>query len=364
MMLLRLLRHEAAQPFRHEVLALVRGGALEAPFREAAAAIHSLGMRRGLPTPAAALRLRRTVRRVAPDLLVGWLYHGNLAASFAARGFGRRPPVVWNIRHSPDDLSAERWLTARLIRWGAGASRRVRAVVYNSATSARLHRRLGYAGEGSEVLPNGFDVERFSPSAAARGALRERLGIGEEALVVGRIGRYPGMKGFELFLEAAAALDLGAQGVHLLLAGRGVDASNPSLTSAIEAHGLGARCHLLGPQDGLEDLLPGLDLLCSSSLYGEGFPNIVAEAMACGVPCVVTAVGDSAFLVGDEGVVVAPGEVAPLKEALGRILEMPADLRREMGRAGRRRIVEHFSSGEVFPRYVEIWRRALAGEGS
>ena len=362
-MLLRLLRHEASVGLRHEVLSLIRGGSLESSFRAAGVKVHSLGMRRGIPTLGAALGLRRRVARVAPDLLVGWLYHGNLAASFATRGFGSRPPVVWNIRHSPDDLSAERWLTARLIRFGARGSGKVRAVVYNSSTSARLHERLGYDVSNSQILPNGFDVERFAPSAEARRDLRRRLKLGEDAVIVGRIGRYHTMKGFELFLEAVSRPILERPEAHVLLAGRGVDPSNPGLAAAIEGHDLRERVHLLGPQEGLEHLLSGLDLLCSSSLFGEGFPNIVAEAMACGIPCVVTAVGDSAFLVGNEGRVVDPGDAKSLREALEEVLDLSGDQRRAMGLGGRRRVVEKFSSHRVFPQYVEVWRRAMMGEG-
>ncbi|MCB1035575.1 MAG: glycosyltransferase, partial [Acidobacteria bacterium] len=270
-MLLRLITHEAAAPFDHQVLTLLSGGALAPRFSAAGIGLHAISMRRGVPTPAAALRLGRLVRRLAPDLLVGWLYHGNVAASFTAvlgRPRGRRLPVVWNVRHSPDDLAAERPLTALLIRLGARWSSRVEAVVYNSQTSARLHLELGYSAERTEVLPNGFDTELYRPSAEARSRLRSLLGLGEEAVLVGRIGRYHAMKGFELFLEAAAPLVRENSPAHLVLAGRGVDGNNPTLAAAVEAQGLAGRVHLLGPRDDLEGLLPGLDVMCSSSLYG------------------------------------------------------------------------------------------------
>ena len=362
-MLVRLLGSRGAQGFQHRVLSLTAGGALIPDLRSTGAEVESLAMRRGLPRLRDVLRLRRAAAGYRPDLLVGWMYHGNLAASHAAGAVAPRPPVVWNIRHTPDDLGREKRFTAAMIRWGSRWAKGAAAVVYNAAASAQLHYQLGYPRGRARVIPNGFDCQRFRPSEEARQELRQELGVAPETSLIGRIGRFHPMKGFETFLAAAgrvAARERGGE-THWVLAGRQVELENSSLRAALEAAALGGRVHLLGQRRDMPTLLAALDGCCSSSHFGEGFPNIVAEAMACGVPCVVTDVGDSAAVVGDTGIVVPPADEAALAAALTELLGLTSAQRRDLGRGARRRIEEKFSAAEVFPRHGELWRACLAG---
>lgn len=359
--LFRLLDAADGESFDPVVLSMKDRGALGEALERRGVPVLTLGMKRQMPSPVAVGRLLRHLRAVRPDLLVGWMYHGNLVADLARAVLGIRVPMVWNVRHTPTGLEAESRVTRWAIRIGARRARRAWAVVYNSSASAQRHRALGFPEENAVVLPNGFDCRRFRPSPEARPALRRSLGLADDAVLVGRIGRFHAQKDYATFLDATGRLARERPALYFVLAGPGIDRDNSTLRRWIDEAGLASRVHLLGPVDRMPELLAGLDLSCSSSSFGESFPNVVAESMACGVPCAVTDVGDSAALVGATGRVVPPGDPAALARALGELLDLRPEEREALGRQARRRIEERFSAQAVFPRYERIWLQALAG---
>ena len=154
-------------------------------------------------------------------------------------------------------------------------------------------------------------------------ALREALGVAPDALLVGMIARFDPVKRHDLFLAAVAAAARSGLDVHAVLAGTGVTAANPALARLVDGGDLGRRVHLLGERQDVERIMPALDVLVSASGWAEGFPNVVGEAMACGVPCLVTDTGDSAAIVGDGGVVVPPGDGGRLQTASSRPARLP-----------------------------------------
>jgi glycosyltransferase involved in cell wall biosynthesis len=164
------------------------------------------------------------------------------------------------------------------------------------------------------------------------------------------------MKDHATFLEAAAHLVASGSAAHFICAGSGVDSRNTALMDTIGRKGLGERVHLIGEEPEPAGLLAGMDLLCSSSAWGEGFPNVVGEAMACGVPCVVTDVGDSARLVDTTGRVVPPRDPVRLAEGVSALLCEGADARAARGLLARGRIVQTYSLSAIAARYAEFMR--------
>lgn len=146
------------------------------------------------------VELRRVVRRHQPDIVCGWMYHGNLAALVARRSV----PVVWNIRHSMHDVRHEKPTTRYVIRAGAALSALPARIFYNSAVAARQHEAIGYRGEQSQVIPNGFDTQRFRPDPEAREMLRKSLQVGAGERLIGVVGRSHPMKNHAGFLAAFA----------------------------------------------------------------------------------------------------------------------------------------------------------------
>ena len=209
--------------------------------------------------------------------------------------------MVWNIRGSHHILSEEKLLTAATIWIGARLSALPSRIVANSVVSAELHqRRLGFSKHRWTIIPNGFELEKFTPSENARSEVRSELGLPPNTLLIGLIGRYHPVKDHANFLRAAGIFRKHAPDVHFLLAGSGVDGSNAALREQRAALGLLECTHLLGERNDMSRITAALDIASSSS-SSEAFPNVIGEAMSCGIPCVVTDVGDSAWLVGDTG---------------------------------------------------------------
>jgi glycosyltransferase involved in cell wall biosynthesis len=359
-MLLRLLEETSRAKFEPFVLGLMkpdpgRAGTVAPQVAALQVPIATLGMPRRSPTLASIWRLCRTVRAVGPDLLHGWMYHGNLAATIGSKALPDRPPVIWNVRHSIEDLTLEKRLTRWVIRLCARLSGLPRAIIYNSRVSAAQHRALGFHAEHAVVIPNGFDTGRFRPQPDGRAWLCRTLGIDPALTIVGMIARDHPMKDPGNLLRAVALLQArGGAAVHVVIAGDGLDQTNPELRALVRTSGLNSRVSLLGERNDVAALLAGVDIVALPSAWGEGFPNILGEAMACGVPCVATDVGDSTWVVGPHGLIVPPRQSEALADALARLIDLGADARRQLGLTGRARIVQHFSIQEVARQYEAL----------
>ena len=355
-MLYKLLSRLDQSRFPGDVVSLVPTGSVGARIAGLGISVESLGMKRGLPSPVALGRLGKVLRRVRPDIVHGWMYHGNVAAWLGRATHAGETPLICSVRHSLADLGGEKRTTRWMIRLGARVSRSSTAVVYNSDAAARQHEALGYAKDRTVVIPNGFDVETFRPDAGARAALRSELRLGPDTVLIGLIGRYHPVKNHAGFIRAAGFLK--NTQAHFVLAGTGVDTSNEELSGRIRAAGLQDRVHLLGERDDMPRVQAALDIATSASTT-EAFPNVVGEAMACGVPCVVTGVGDSAIVVGDTGAVVPPKDPERLAGGWDRLLSVSRDERTQLGRCARQRIEEHYSIASIVRQYEQLYEKTL-----
>ena len=287
--------------------------------------------------PATALRLAAFVRRERPDLLYSALHIANLFAWLATLG-GRTVPVVWGMRAASQELRWRRRLPYELCRLASG---RIDLLIANSATGLAAHTVRGYRARQDAVIPNGIDTDLFRPDLGARSALRREWGVAEDEPLVGIVGRLVPVKDHPTFLAAAAALAPGCPNARFVCIGDGPSAHRERLVRQAQELGIAERLRWAGEQRDMPRVYNALDLLCLSS-SSEGFPNVLAEAMSCGVPCVATAVGDVATILGDIGGIVPPGDPAALAEAMHRVLVLSPDQRHALGAAARARIVERF----------------------
>jgi glycosyltransferase involved in cell wall biosynthesis len=357
MMLFRLLARCDRSRFAPTVLSLLTPGAVGERIGAMGVPLLTLGMRQERPLSRAMLRLIPIARSLEPSLLQGWMYHGNLAASACALLSGRRLPVIWNVRHSLHDLGCENRLTRGFIRLGAALSSSTRAIVYNSRLSASQHEALGYESGRTVVIPNGFDCRLFRPRPEMAQRLRHSTGIGPDRVVIGMVARYHPQKDPFTLIKATAHLARRGIDVHVLIIGTDFDAGNAPVVRAIAEAGLAERISLLGERHDIPDLVAGLDIATLPSAWGEGFPNVLGEAMACGVPCVATDIGDSAWIVGRTGIVVPPRDPDALADALARLVALGPDGRRQLGAAARARVIEHFEVDEIVGRYEALYQR-------
>lgn len=360
-MLWKLLAHADYARFDMRVLCLLGDGRIGEEIRALGIPVSCLGIQ----SPAGAFKafgkLRRYLRGVSPDILQGWMYHGNLAAWFGRLLSGSRIPLVWGVRQSLYDLSREKPATAQVIRFCAFVSKAATKILYNSETARGHHEGIGYASRHGESIPNGFDTEIFRPDETARSGLRREFGLEEDLPIVGMVARFDPMKGHSNFLAAAAWLAERHADVHFVLVGRGVEMANPVFAQVAGTIPLAGRIHLLGERQDIPALTAGLDVAVTPSV-SEGFANAIGEAMSCGIPCVVTDVGDSAKVLGDCGRVVPPGDSLALAQAISELLRMPAGTRRALGMRARQRVIDEYSIAAVAARYEALYE-SLAGSG-
>jgi glycosyltransferase involved in cell wall biosynthesis len=343
--------------FEHVVITLGAEDSMSAMFADAAE-LHHLAMHRGRLLPHEVLRLRRMLRAGHYDVIQSWMYHANLMAAMA--GWGEATPVVWNIRHSLHALSYEKRATRWVIRAGARLSRRPVRIIFNAAVSRAQHVAFGYDDARSVVIPNGFDTAEFAPRTAERARVRAELDIPADVLAVGLVARVHPMKDHATFLQAAKRF--GEMHPHsvFVLVGEGADAANRELGALIDRLDLRDRVRLCGRRSDIAAIDNALDIAASSSAWGEAFPNATAEAMACGVPCVVTDVGDAPAIVDDTGEVVPPRDPVALGDAWARLAALGAGARRALGQRARARVIQHYAIDAGARQYANLYQ-AIAG---
>ncbi|HLJ28088.1 MAG TPA: glycosyltransferase [Candidatus Angelobacter sp.] len=358
-MLFKLLSARSAG-YEAAVVSLAREGELGPRIAALGVPIYSLGLRGALPNPAAALALRRITRSVRPQLIQGWMPHGNLMASLAGAFAREYAPVLWNVRMSLYSLGDLPWRTSCLIRLGARLSSRPAAIIYNSQVGAKQHEAIGYNAARRVVIPNGFDCQMFRPDQRARQEVRAELGVSDGSVLIGLIARYHPMKDHLGFLRAAGMLASRYPLARFVLIGRGVTQEDPALLAMIAEQHLQGRVFLLGQRLDTLRLTAALDVACSASFWGEGFSNAIGEAMACGIPCVATDIGDSAYVVAEAGMIVPPRNPEAFAYAMAQLIEAGPERRRELGDLGRRRIETEFSLPVVVRRYEDLYQEQLA----
>ncbi len=361
-MLVNLLERAERDPrglFTSEVISLRAAGPMAEPIQALGVPVRGLNMRPNLPNPLLVARLAGWIRQSRPDVVQTWMYHANLIGGAAVKLAGHTP-LAWAIHQTAIDFETFKPATLKIVRASAWASRWMPdAVVCVAEASRETHAGLGYDRSRMRVIPNGFDTQRFKPDPAARQAARRSLGIPMDAPALGMFARFHPMKNHANFLRAAGLVQAQLPEARFILCGQGVDQANPQLAEWAAEAGLGGeRLHLLGPRDDIPALLAALDLYVSPSRR-EAFPMSIGEAMACGVPCVVTDVGDSALMIADTGRVVPQADPAALAEACLELLRLPEEERKALGEAARSRVEQEYNLEGIAQRYAQLYRSLI-----
>jgi len=356
MMLLKVVQ-ASSERYRHSVISLSTEGVIGPKLREAGANVRAFHVTRGRIPGVNAIALTRELRRLRPDVIQGWMYHANVAATAAQLGSLRATPVCWSVRGSLNESDTAKPLTRQVIKMGAWISRLPKSIIYNSARARAEHEAIGYSASKGVVIPNGFDLGKFRPDANLRAEMRKSLGIAPNEIVVGFVGRYHSVKDFGTFLAAAIRVAHESADASFILAGRGVPemaVSEPNLGTKLAA--LGGRVRLLGEQANISKLMNAFDLfvICSVS---EGFPNVLGEAMATALPCIATDVGDCAGIVDDTGIIVPARSPDNLAKAILQLLNADAAMRSDMGAKARERVTSLYSLKNIVTRYQDQWFR-------
>lgn len=279
-------------------------------------------------------RLRRVINESRPDVVYSMLYVSNALAGLA---LGDPPTAPW-VLGLRSDGSETTLKTAAFRALCARLSPRATRVISNSSAGMEAHARLGFDLTHGLVVANGIDADAFVPQPAARSSMRRRLRLPAEAPVIGRVGRLAPAKNHPVFLRAAAALLRTRPASRFVCVGTGPRSYARRLRRLAAKLGLSDKVTWIENCAEMPLIYSVMDVAVSNSRGGEGSPNVIGEAMACGLPCVVTPTGESQNLVGDTGRVVSASSPAQLASAIDSLLT--AGSRPD---ACRRRIVEKFS---------------------
>jgi glycosyltransferase involved in cell wall biosynthesis len=327
--------------FDVHVAAMYAGGQLEPAFRALPhVTVHSLDKSGRWDLVGFLARLLSLTRRIRPDIVHGYMSGANELALLAARVHGAR--AIWGIRVSDLDPSRYVWSVGAVFRFGAMASRSVDLIIANSERGRAFHTAAGYAADRFIVIPNGIDTERFAPSVDARVEWRRAHDIAPNATLLLLPARLDPMKDHPTFLKALASVrDM--PNVTAICIGDGPATLRDQYIALAKSLGIGPIVRFLDAQRDVQRAYAAADVVVLASAFGEGFPNVLGEAMSCGRACITTRVGDAAVVLGDESRVVEPGDVTRLGEVLRTMLLRSPEQREELGTLARARIVSEFS---------------------
>ena len=358
MMLKRLIESAPATFPRTVVVSLTALGPIGEALRAHGVSVHALGMSSLLDSPITLWRLVRLIRRYQPEIVQTWMYHADLLGGLAARLAGCRA-VVWGIRSTAipqGALSVTYWL----VRLCAICSHTIPHRIICCAKSAKeAHLKLGYAARKMVVIPNGYDFSAFDHHSNSRAAARHELKFDDNEIVIGAVGRFDALKDFHNFVDATFRLSAKRPDVKYLMLGRNIEWTNTTLRGWIEDAGLLNHFKLLGEQHDVPYFLSAMDVFCLSST-SEAFPNVVVEAMAMGLPCVVTRAGDAADILDADNFVVPIKDSDSLFDALLRMCELDADARRTLGAANAVRVRGEYGIEEIRREYEAIYAESIS----
>lgn len=342
--------------YRHHVVSLMGPGKYGPLLASKGIPVTCLDMPKGRITLRGLFRLWRVIRTTRPDVVQTWMYHADLVGGIIARLSCMRN-VVWGIRNTTLSLQKSTRGTIRVAHLCARISKWVPRHILCCAEKAReVHVSLGYDARKMRVVSNGYDLSLFRPEPVLRKQLRDELGIPSETPVIGFVARFDPQKNHSGLLQACSILREKDVQPICLLVGAGVDDENIHLVEQIEALGLSGQVRLLGQRTDIPAVMNAIDLYVMSSVYGEAFPNALAEAMACGTPCVSTDVGDAAMILGDTGWVVPPRDTEALATALLTALaEAETSAWQARRQAARTRIESRFTIGRMVEGFHAVW---------
>lgn len=315
-------------------------GALDSELKEANIPLYNLGKKHRWDIATFFNSLRKLIKSEKPDIIYGYLSSANILTVFLKPLF---PSIrsVWGVRASNVELSHYDWLCSFLYFVERKLSRFSDLIITNSRAGLEYSTQKGFQKEKMIFIPNGIETTNFRPQPRLREVIRKKWNVNKNEILIGIVARFDPMKDHITFLKAAALVDSSCPDVRFVCVGSGDAGYTELLRHVSEELGLANKILWVGVQKDMPAVYSSLDILCLSSA-GEGFPNVIGEAMACGVPCVATDVGDSAEIVGNAGIVVPPKHCKNLADGLQQMIVRIETEKSIISNQVQERIVEMF----------------------
>lgn len=298
------------------------------------------------------------LHKIKPDVIQTWMYHADLFGGLISRLSGFKN-IFWNIRHTNLSIGESKISTIIIFKISSLLSFIIpKQIICCADESLDVHHKNGYDFSKMRVIPNGYDTSLYMPNKLIRNKTKSDLKIGKNYVVLGMIGRFHPQKNHLGLLKALSIIKSSFDEFKFILVGRNLNSSNLKLNNEIKKHNLESNILMLDQRSDIPAIMNALDINVLSSSSGEGFPNVLPEAMSCTVPCVTTDVGDASKIVGSSGWVVPPNDSAAMAKAiLDAINEFKNDtesweLRKK---SCRERIIDNYSLDKMIKNYHLAW---------
>lgn len=355
-MLYKLLKYSDRSMFDFEVISLMDKGVYGPKIEELGIPVHTLGIKRGSINILALKKAKHIVKDA--DIIQTWMYHADLLGYFI-RKYSKGQKLIWGIRHSNLEKKYNKKLLLIIAKLNAFLSKKVDLVISCSKNASQIHQKFGYNSSKMIIIPNGFELETFQQNQQAKNSVKNELCIPTEQQLMVHIGRWNAQKDYPNLIKAIKLVQLERPDVNFLLCGTDIEEGNKDLTRLISEIGIKKSIYLLGKRNDIPRILSSADGVISSSL-GEGFSNVIGEAMACEIPCVVTDVGDSGYIVDKFGIVVPSRDPVKLAEAILNLSRKSDKEKKELGRKARERIMNEFEIKKIVNKFEEQYSKVIS----
>jgi len=357
-MLYKLVSNARQNPmFSQEVISLTGMGYYGRLLKDEGIPTYNLNMTGRLSDVFCIAKLYRIFQANQYALLQTWLYHSDFIGLSIGR-LSKIPRIIWNIRCSNMDFRKFRFTTRFVFILLSKLSHIPAGIVANSESGKRFHHQHGYSPKQWISIPNGFDTGKFKPDINVRNKAFISFGLDAGVKTIGMVARFDPMKDFGTFLKAAGQIHRKLKDIHFVLIGKDVNEQNTELMRMITENSIKDVTILLGNINDLHLIYPAFDIFTLTS-FGEGFPNVIGEAMSCGVPCVATNVGDTSAIIGETGKIVKLEDAEALARGWTEILSLSEKERLLLGKSARTRIINKFSIDQIVAQYDELYRGLL-----
>ena len=307
-----------------------------------------LNLNRGQINIESVIKLKQIMNNKKPDIIQGWMYHGNLAALLGTFITKKKTKLSWNIRLSLETFSQMKLKTRLAIKLGAMLSKRANLIIYNSTRSLNQHRKLGFSSSNDYFIPNGFDIKKWKPNKNLKYKIRNSLNIANNAKVIGYVGRGEKQKNLPKLFKVFDIVKKKHPNVILIAVGKNLEkfASNSD------------RIIFLGERSNVQEIMTSFELLCLTS-KAEGFPNVIGEAMLSALPCISTDVGDTKNILGKTGWIVPTNSTTLFAKYLDNVLKMPEKELKKYGKSARKLIINNYDINKIRSQYISLYNSIL-----
>lgn len=302
--------------------------------------------------------LLKIIKFYKPDIVQTWLVHADFIGGIAAKLCGVKN-IIWNIRYTDLKIRKSKLTTIIIVKILSYLSFFIPiSIILNSKKAKKIYKKKGYNKKKFVFIPNGYDLSILKPDRLERERFRKKLRIKKNIIIIGNIARYDPKKDHANLIRAISLLKLKNHNFLFILVGRKVSKHNKELNSLIKKFQLSDKVKLIGQSKNIVQILNGIDIYVQSSSFGEGFPNVVAEAMSCGIPCVVTDVGDFSFIVGKTGYSIPPCDPKILGKTIEKAINQIGTKQWNKKKyESRLRIKNNFNIKKMINNYNNLWAK-------